>query len=63
MPQGCLQFVIVVFPDYTHLLFFLSLSVSPPTLGVVCCGASESKPKGTEIAGPLRPLKVWDPAS
>ena len=21
MPQGCLQFVIVVFPDYTHLLF------------------------------------------
>ena len=23
VPQGCLQFVIVVFPDYTHLLFFL----------------------------------------
>ena len=22
MPQGCLQFVIVVFPDHTHLLFF-----------------------------------------
>ena len=21
VPQGCLQFVIVVFPDYTHLLF------------------------------------------
>ena len=21
--QGCLQFVIVVFPDHTHLLFFL----------------------------------------
>ena len=21
MPQGCLQFVIVVFPDHTHLLF------------------------------------------
>ena len=20
--RGCLQFVIVVFPDYTHLLFF-----------------------------------------
>ena len=25
MPRGCLQFVIVVFPDHTHLLFFLSL--------------------------------------
>ena len=25
MPGGCLQFVIVVFPDHTHLLFFLSL--------------------------------------
>ena len=25
VPQGCLQFVIVVFPDHTHLLFFLIL--------------------------------------
>ena len=24
VPQGCLQFVIVVFPDHTHLLFFTS---------------------------------------
>ena len=23
VPQGCLQFVIVVFPDHTHLLFFM----------------------------------------
>ena len=23
VPSGCLQFVIVVFPDHTHLLFFL----------------------------------------
>ena len=23
VPQGCLQFVIVVFSDHTHLLFFL----------------------------------------
>ena len=23
VPGGCLQFVIVVFPDHTHLLFFL----------------------------------------
>ena len=26
VPQGCLQFVIVVFPDHTHLLFLGSLS-------------------------------------
>ena len=24
VPQGCLQFVIVVFPDHTHLLFLCS---------------------------------------
>ena len=23
VPWGCLQFVIVVFPEYTHLLFFI----------------------------------------
>ena len=26
VPQGCLQFVIVVFPDHTHLLFLFSLA-------------------------------------
>ena len=25
MPRGCLWFVIVVFPDHTHLLFFMAL--------------------------------------
>ena len=24
VPRGCLQFVIVVFPDHTHLLFFIA---------------------------------------
>ena len=24
MPWGCLRFVIVVFPDHTHLLFFIN---------------------------------------
>ena len=24
VPGGCLQFVIVVFPDHTHLLFFIT---------------------------------------
>ena len=27
LPRGCLQFVIVVFPDHTHLLFFVSAVV------------------------------------
>ena len=26
MPQGCLRFVIVVFPDHTHLLFLVLFS-------------------------------------
>ena len=26
VPRGCLQFVIVVFPDHTHLLFWGNLS-------------------------------------
>ena len=26
VPQGCLRFVIVVFPDRTHLLFFINES-------------------------------------
>ena len=25
VPWGCLRFVIVVFPDHTHLLFFIDL--------------------------------------
>ena len=29
VPRGCLQFVIVVFPDHTHLLFFIRLVASP----------------------------------
>ena len=27
VPRGCLQFVIVVFPDHTHLLFLISLLI------------------------------------
>ena len=26
MPRGCLQFVIVVFPDHTHLLFLITIN-------------------------------------
>ena len=31
VPRGCLWFVIVVFPDHTHLLFFLTLHVMTET--------------------------------
>ena len=29
VPRGCLQFVIVVFPDHTHLLFLSNTSPDP----------------------------------
>ena len=28
VPRGCLQFVIVVFPDHTHLLFLVRTAMS-----------------------------------
>ena len=30
VPRGCLQFVIVVFPDHTHLLFLYCFVISSP---------------------------------
>ena len=29
VPRGCMQFVIVVFPDHTHLLFLKKAVISP----------------------------------
>ena len=39
VPRGCLQFVIVVFPDHTHLLFSVLLSLFMRTNGKCnsCC--------------------------
>ena len=39
VPQGCLQFVIVVFPDHNHLLFFARLHWRLPKLlhFLFCC--------------------------
>ena len=28
VPRGCLQFVILVFPDHTHLLFFMRFCIA-----------------------------------
>ena len=45
VPQGCLRFVIVVFPDHTHLLFLLITESAqggneiPTSLGFLRCGA------------------------
>ena len=32
VPRGCLQFVIVVYPDHTHLLFLLKASHAVPSV-------------------------------
>ena len=32
VPRGCLRFVIVVFPDHTHLLFLIPHNKWPPEL-------------------------------
>ena len=44
VPWGCLRFVIVVFPDHTHLLFLINLSLE--LIMIVICqhlaGASHS---------------------
>ena len=42
VPQGCLQFVIVVFPDHTHLLFLIMPLVINCLLSFpFICGCSE----------------------
>ena len=35
VPRGCLQFVIVVFPDHTHLLFLTSFSATRSTFTIL----------------------------
>ena len=36
VPRGCLQFVIVVFPDHTHLLFLPTVIELTTKLAVYC---------------------------
>ena len=36
VPRGCLQFVIVVFPDHTHLLFWINPIISNQTCYQLC---------------------------
>ena len=36
VPQGCLRFVIVVFPDHTHLLFPIQIATIRMGLFIIC---------------------------
>ena len=40
VPRGCLQFVIVVFPDHTHLLFFIVRTSLSPDMLYFCEGGT-----------------------
>ena len=37
VPRGCLQFVIMIFPDHTHVLFFMLNRFLNPNDGMVWC--------------------------
>ena len=43
VPRGCLQFVIVVFPDHTHLLFFKTKEVWLIRIYTVCQFAMQTR--------------------
>ena len=43
VPRGCLRFVIVVFPDHTHLLFFIIGPIREKP-GLRCFRKSEIQP-------------------
>ena len=44
VPRGCLQFVIVVFPDHTHLLFLTGHFCAVNALVRLCIIAGSSQP-------------------
>ena len=51
LPWVCLQFVIVVFPDHAHLLFFIVLDVKPSfRLLDACCYALHLKMKSQVVS-------------
>ena len=55
LPRVCLQFVIVAFPDHTHLLFFV-VNLTLPTAGCYLYGGKiECRAARVE----LRSSKYW----
>ena len=42
VPRGCLQFVIVVFPDHTHLLFMIFITSNVLHVLEICYSSDKS---------------------
>ena len=49
VPRGCLQFVIVVLPDHTHLLFLLSMKLLPYPVNQSCFPSALDKSNETAL--------------
>ena len=63
VPRGCLRFVIVVFPDYTHLLFRqkpVILEIKPQELVWVAIDKNDKTEAYFVFYGPLLPLLRFD---
>ena len=50
VPRGCLQFVIVVLPDHTHLLFLNPITVSSNGFLVNCTTVGQAPDSMTVLA-------------
>ena len=44
VPWGCLRFVIVVFPDHTHLLFFMHTIINTYYVRIVLIMPNKTRP-------------------
>ena len=54
VPRGCLQFVIVVFPDHTHLLFLYFQKMKKDiTKYSICCYGCDCTCEGIEYIYPI----------
>ena len=49
VPRGCLQFVIVVFPDHTHLLFWTAAALAGISVGNLCNYTRDYLTSGMQI--------------
>ena len=56
VPWGCLQFVIVVFPDHTHLLFFYEYCIN-----MAFADASWPGPEPSVGVAPSNTSYIWCP--
>ena len=54
VPRGCLQFVIVVFPDHTHLLFLVG-----PTSPMLHTKSQGHRPSGSGVEDFLKVFTIY----